>query len=88
MPAEAGWRRWTAALPAISLVAGCQTAAAPLYIPAAYALTGLCVALLVSPVPAAAVAGVTLGGLLGAAVSNNSLKRGLAQTGERAAPRR
>jgi hypothetical protein len=57
------------------LAPGCQISAAQIYIPLGYGLTGLCVALLMSPTPAAAVVGFIAGGLLGAAVYNNSLKR-------------
>jgi hypothetical protein len=61
----------------LALVPGCQGSAAKLYIPLAYALTGVCIALLVSPTATAAIVGFILGGLLGAAVYNNSLKRQL-----------
>ncbi len=60
--------------------------AAQFYIPLGYALTGLCVALLMSPTPVAAVAGFILGGLVGGAVYNNSLKR-LISEGQKAGPR-
>ncbi|MEJ5328586.1 MAG: hypothetical protein WHT07_00335 [Desulfobaccales bacterium] len=59
----------------LSLLPGCPVTAAQVLIPAAYALTGLCIALLVSPTPWAAAVGLALGALLGAAVYNNSLKR-------------
>jgi hypothetical protein len=59
----------------LALVPGCQLSAAQIYIPLAYGLTGLCIALLMSPTPLAAVVGLVAGGLLGAAVYNNSLKR-------------
>jgi hypothetical protein len=59
----------------LALAPGCQISAAQIYIPLGYGLTGLCVALLMSPTPAAAVVGFIAGGLLGAAVYNNSLKR-------------
>jgi hypothetical protein len=59
----------------VALAPGCQVSAAQIYIPLGYGLTGLCVALLMSPTPAAAVVGFIAGGLLGAAVYNNSLKR-------------
>jgi hypothetical protein len=59
----------------LALAPGCQMSAAQIYIPLGYGLTGLCVALLMSPTPAAAVVGFIAGGLLGAAVYNNSLKR-------------
>jgi hypothetical protein len=59
----------------LALAPGCQISAAQIYIPLGYGLTGLCVALLMSPTPAAAVIGFIAGALLGAAVYNNSLKR-------------
>ncbi len=58
----------------LTLVSGCQAELARTGIPVAYALTGLCVALLVSPTPTAAVVGLVIGALLGAAIYNNSLK--------------
>ncbi len=61
----------------LAMVPACQVSPAQVLIPLAYALTGICVALLVSPTPAAALAGCVLGALLGAAVYNNSLKRNL-----------
>jgi hypothetical protein len=61
----------------LALAPGCQLSAAQIYIPLAYGLTGLCVALLMSPTPVAAVVGFIAGVLLGAAVYNNSLKRQL-----------
>lgn len=76
-----GWgRKLVVLVLIIALVPACQWRAAQLYIPLAYALTGLCIALLMSPTPTAAVLGLGLGCLLGAAVYNNSLKR---QIGER-----
>jgi hypothetical protein len=59
----------------LALIPACQWSAAQIYIPLGYGLTGLCVALLMSPTPAAAIIGFIAGGLLGAAVYNNSLKR-------------
>jgi len=67
--------RLVAVLLVLTLLPGCPVSAAQILIPAAYALTGLCIALLVSPTPLAAVVGLALGALLGAAVYNNSLKR-------------
>jgi hypothetical protein len=70
-----GWgRKLTALVLILALVPACSITAAQIYIPLAYAFTGLCVALLISPTPAAAVIGMVVGGLLGAAVYNNSLK--------------
>jgi hypothetical protein len=71
-----GWGAKVVALGLIlALAPGCQLSAAQIYIPLAYGLTGLCVALLMSPTPTAAVVGFIAGVLLGAAVYNNSLKR-------------
>jgi hypothetical protein len=73
-----GWRAGVVALCLILvLVPGCQCSAAQIYIPLAYGLTGLCIALLMSPTPLAAAVGFVAGVLLGAAVYNNSLKRQL-----------
>lgn len=67
-------RKLLALLLILALVPACSWNPAQIYIPGAYALTGLCIALLVSPTPTAAVIGLVVGGLLGAAVYNNSLK--------------
>ena len=73
-----GWRAKVMALCLIlALTPGCQCSAAQIYIPLAYGLTGLCIALLMSPTPLAAVVGFIAGVLLGAAVYNNSLKNQL-----------
>ncbi len=70
-----GWGMRLVALAVIlALVPACQWSAAQVYIPLAYGLTGLCIALLVSPTPTAAIIGLVAGALLGAAVYNNSLK--------------
>ncbi len=61
----------------LALAPGCRWTAAQIYIPVAYGLTGLTVALLMSPTLVAAVVGFMAGLLLGAAVYNNSLKRQL-----------
>jgi hypothetical protein len=66
----------------LALAPGCQISAAQIYIPLGYGLTGLCVALLMSPTPTAAVVGFIAGGLLGAAVYNNSLKRQIEEPSE------
>ncbi|MHB9075079.1 MAG: hypothetical protein ACYC6G_16320 [Desulfobaccales bacterium] len=66
----------------LALAPGCQISAAQIYIPLGYGLTGLCVALLMSPTPAAAVVGFIAGGLLGAAVYNNSLKHQMVESSE------
>ena len=71
-----GWGLRLVALVLIAaLMPACQVNPAQFYIPLAYGLTGLCVALLMSPTPTAAVVGLVLGLLLGAAVYNNSLKQ-------------
>lgn len=73
---RSGWGPKLVALVLIcALLPACQWSPAQLYIPVAYALTGLCIALLMSPTPTAAIVGVVVGLLLGAAVYNNSLKR-------------
>jgi len=58
----------------LALVASCQESVAKVGIPVAYGLTGLCLALLISPTVTAAVVGFVVGCVLGAAVYNNSLK--------------
>ena len=70
----------------LALIPACSPA--QVYIPLAYAFTGMCVALLMSPTLTAAVVGLVVGGLLGAAVYNNSLKRQIEdrQRGEPATP--
>jgi hypothetical protein len=70
----------------LALIPACQWSPAQLYIPLAYAVTGMCVALLMSPTFTAAVVGLVVGSLLGAAVYNNSLKRQI-QERERGEPR-
>jgi hypothetical protein len=71
-----GWLARVVALCLIlALTPGCQCSAAQIYIPLGYGLTGVCIALLMSPTPLAAVVGFVAGVLLGAAVYNNSLKR-------------
>lgn len=68
-------RRLVAVCLILTLIPACHWNAAQVYIPLAYAVTGMCVALLMSPTVTAAVVGLVVGGLLGAAVYNNSLKR-------------
>ncbi len=73
-----GWGARVVALGLIlALTPGCQLSAAQIYIPLAYGLTGLCIALIMSPTAVAAVVGFMAGVLLGAAVYNNSLKHQL-----------
>jgi hypothetical protein len=71
------WARVVALCLILALAPGCQCSAAQVYIPLGYGLTGVCLALLMSPTPLAAVVGFIAGVLLGAAVYNNSLKRQL-----------
>jgi hypothetical protein len=83
-----GWRAGVVALCLIlALAPGCQSSAAQIYIPLAYGLTGMCIALLMSPTPLAAVVGFVGGVLLGAAVYNNSLKRQLSAPSDEGPPR-
>lgn len=74
-----GWgRRLVALAVLICLAPGCLANPAQVYIPLAYALAGLCIALLIYPTTVAAVSGFVVGGLIGAAVYNNVLKHQLA----------
>jgi hypothetical protein len=59
------------------LLPGCTFNLTQVFIPLAYAGMGMCIALLVSPSMAAAIVGFVLGGVIGAAVYNNSLKADL-----------
>jgi hypothetical protein len=69
------WLRIVALVLILTMVAACQENLAQVGIPLAYGLTGMCLALLVSPTLAAAAVGFVVGCILGAAVYNNSLKR-------------
>ena len=69
------WPKLVALILVLTLVGACQDRVAQVGIPLAYGLTGLCLALLVSPTVTAAVVGFVVGCILGAAVYNNSLKR-------------
>jgi hypothetical protein len=71
------WRKMVVLILILSLISACQERVAQVGIPLAYGLTGLCLALLISPTPTAAVVGFVVGCVLGAAVYNNSLKRQL-----------
>jgi uncharacterized integral membrane protein len=68
------WRKIVVLILVLTLVSACQDRVARVGIPLAYGLTGLCLALLVSPTLTAAVVGFLIGCILGAAVYNNSLK--------------
>jgi len=82
-----GWGRRLVALALVcALVPACQVNPAQFYIPLAYALTGVCIALLMSPTPTAALVGAVMGAALGAAVYNNSIKRQIIDR-ERGEPR-
>jgi len=71
------WQKIVALVLVFSLVAACQDRVAQAGITLAYGLTGLCLALLVSPTVTAGIVGFVVGCILGAAVYNNSLKRQL-----------
>jgi hypothetical protein len=71
------WHRLVAICLILTLVPACPWSPAQVYIPLAYAVTGMCVALLMSPTFTAAVVGLVVGGLLGAVLYNNSLRRQL-----------
>ena len=71
------WRRLVAFCLILTLAPACAWSPAQIYIPLAYAVTGMCVALLMSPTFTAAVVGLVVGGLLGAVLYNNSLRRQL-----------
>jgi hypothetical protein len=77
------WQKAVVLCLLLCLAPACIANPAQIYIPLAYAFTGLCIALLISPTPTAAVVGLVGGGLIGAAVYNNSLK---GQLGERRKP--
>jgi uncharacterized membrane protein len=61
---------------------GCNLNLTQVFIPLAYAGIGMCIALLVSPSVTAAVVGFVMGGVIGAAVYNNSLKTDLMERQE------
>jgi hypothetical protein len=69
------WPKLVALVLILTMVGACQVRLAQVGIPVAYGLTGMCLALLVSPTATAAVVGFVVGCVLGAAVYNNSLKR-------------
>ncbi|MEW6660421.1 MAG: hypothetical protein AB1424_17385 [Thermodesulfobacteriota bacterium] len=74
---RSSWHRAVALVLLLMMAPACMVNPAQIYIPLAYACTGLCVALLISPTYAAAIVGLVAGGLIGAMVYNNSLKRQL-----------
>lgn len=71
------WPKLVVLILVLTLVSACQDRVAQIGIPLAYGLTGVCLALLISPTVTAAVVGFVVGCVLGAAVYNNSLKRQL-----------
>ena len=79
------WQQAVALALLLALAPACVVSPAQIYIPLAYGFTGLCIALLISPTPVAALVGLVGGGLIGAAVYNNSLKRQLVEP-QRPAP--
>ncbi len=68
------WQKIVVLILVLTLVGACQDRVARVGIPLTYGLTGLCLALLVSPTVTAAVVGFLIGCVLGAALYNNSLK--------------
>lgn len=73
----AGWRRMLALGLVCALLPGCSLNLTRVFIPLAYGGIGMGIALLVSPSVSAAIVGFVLGGIIGAAVYNNSLKTDL-----------
>lgn len=61
------------------LLSGCWLTSPKFFIPLGYAAIGLGIALLVTPSWLAAVSGLLLGGIIGLAVYNNSLKPDLVE---------
>ncbi len=80
------WTRLVAILVLAAFLPACQVAPAQIYIPLAYGVTGLCIAVLVSPSLISALVGLSIGVLIGAAVYNNSLKANLIQKSRYPAP--
>jgi hypothetical protein len=72
-----GWHRVVALGLLLALLPGCGLNLTQVLIPLGYASIGVGIALLVSPSVSAAVVGFVLGGIIGAAVYNNSLKADL-----------
>ncbi|AEB10676.1 hypothetical protein [Desulfobacca acetoxidans] len=72
-----GWRRILALALICVMTPACSLNAAQIFIPLAYGSIGMCIALLVSPSLSAAIIGFAMGGIIGAAVYNNSLKSDL-----------
>jgi hypothetical protein len=77
LPLTWGWRQLLVVGLICVLLPGCTLNLTQIFIPLAYAGIGMCIALLVSPSVTAAIVGFVLGGIIGAAVYNNSLKTDL-----------
>lgn len=75
--ATRGWRQLLVVGLICALLPGCALNPTQVFIPLAYAGIGMCIALLVSPSVTAAIVGFAMGGIIGAAVYNNSLKTDL-----------
>lgn len=74
LPRTRSWRQFLALGLICALLPGCSISLTKIFIPLAYAGIGTGIALLVSPSVAAAIVGFVLGGVIGAAIYNNSLK--------------
>jgi hypothetical protein len=81
-PVNWGWRQLVVWGIICALLPGCTLNLTQVFIPLAYAGIGVGIALLVSPSLSAAVVGFVLGGIIGAAVYNNSLKADLMERQE------
>jgi hypothetical protein len=81
-PKHIGWRQLVVLGLICALLTGCTGNMARVFIPLAYGGIGLGIALLVSPSVTAAIVGFVLGGGIGAAVYNNSLKTDLMERQE------
>jgi putative Mn2+ efflux pump MntP len=77
LPGVWSWRRILVLGLVCALLPGCSVNLTRIFVPLAYAGIGTGIALLVSPSVTAAIVGFVLGGIIGAAVYNNSLKTDL-----------
>ena len=78
-----GWRQMVILGLICALLPGCSLNVARVFIPLAYAGIGMGIALVVSPSVLAAIVGFVMGGVIGAAVYNNSLKTDIMERQER-----
>ena len=78
-----GWRQMVILGLICALLPGCTLNVARVFIPLAYAGIGMGIALVVSPSVLAAIVGFVMGGVIGAAVYNNSLKTDIMERQER-----